>query len=274
MNAQQFAHIVKGRRCGLGWVAKCPSHGDRTPSLGIRKSKKGHVLLRCFAGCDTKDILAALGLSLGDLYLDEQREAWLAKKREAERLCPAIRKPAERKPLGKLEATYRYTDKFGELVAEKLRYEGKVFLWRKPKLTGGWEWKVDRATLPLYLLHEIAQAHTIYLVEGEKDADRLRAAIPVGKRGGIAVTTAPNGSKSWKPDYAQWFRDRKVWIIPDSDAPGMEYAAKAARDIAPQAAAVRIVSVAPAKDVSDYLLTHSLAELSVLMREAKLWRKP
>jgi len=50
------------------WSARCPAHEDRSPSLSIRELEDGRVLIHCFAGCETGDVLAALGLSFGDLF--------------------------------------------------------------------------------------------------------------------------------------------------------------------------------------------------------------
>jgi len=49
-----------GRRSGAGWVAKCPSHDDRRPSLSIAEGKGGRVLVRCFAGCPQAAVIEAL----------------------------------------------------------------------------------------------------------------------------------------------------------------------------------------------------------------------
>lgn len=264
MTAKQFADILRAKKHGGYWTAKCPAHEDKNPSLSIRQGKNGKVLIRCFSGCPTEAILQVMNLTFGDLYLEAEREAWLQKKREAEQRCPSIKTPAARKPIGPVEATYRYTDTHGELVAEKQRREGKVFLWRKPLIGGGWEWKVDRGFLPLYKLHEVVKAAVVVLVEGEKDADN------VGKLG-ICATTAPNGAKSWKPEYAALFAGKKVFIIPDCDKPGIEYSRTAGRQIAEYTHFVRIISVWPAKDVSDYLLTHTPAELLALMKAKPLW---
>lgn len=57
---------------GYGWQAQCPAHEDRSPSLSITPGDD-KVLVHCFAGCDTRDVLAALRLSFADLY-DEPRE--------------------------------------------------------------------------------------------------------------------------------------------------------------------------------------------------------
>jgi len=50
------------------WIAACPAHEDRAPSLSIRETDDGRVLLHDFAGCDIENVLAAMGLELRDLF--------------------------------------------------------------------------------------------------------------------------------------------------------------------------------------------------------------
>jgi hypothetical protein len=52
----------------LRWIAKCPAHLDKTPSLSVRADDDGRVLIHCFAGCATFDVLMAVGLDFGDLF--------------------------------------------------------------------------------------------------------------------------------------------------------------------------------------------------------------
>src|SRR5215471_7038347 len=52
---------------GNGFDACCPIHGDDNPSMSISEVD-GKFLLHCHVGCPTKDILAAVDLSLSDLY--------------------------------------------------------------------------------------------------------------------------------------------------------------------------------------------------------------
>jgi hypothetical protein len=57
------------RPAGPGrWIARCPAHPDRTPSLSIRELEDGRVLVHDFCGCLVGDVLAALGLTMGDLF--------------------------------------------------------------------------------------------------------------------------------------------------------------------------------------------------------------
>lgn len=55
------------------WAARCPSHGDRSPSLSIAEGADGRALLYCFSGCGVADILGALGLQAADLFPRDDR---------------------------------------------------------------------------------------------------------------------------------------------------------------------------------------------------------
>ena len=59
MTAETIVKALGGRKVGTGWMARCPAHDDRTPSLSIRESK-GKVLVRCHAGCEQRDVIVAL----------------------------------------------------------------------------------------------------------------------------------------------------------------------------------------------------------------------
>lgn len=59
MTGEAIARALGGRKVGQGWTARCPAHDDREPSLSIRDAN-GKVLVRCHAGCDQRDVIAAL----------------------------------------------------------------------------------------------------------------------------------------------------------------------------------------------------------------------
>ncbi len=52
------------------YLSRCPSHDDRSPSLAIKDGDDGRVLIHCFAGCETEDVLAAIGLTFSDVMPD------------------------------------------------------------------------------------------------------------------------------------------------------------------------------------------------------------
>lgn len=58
------------RSTSRGFVARCPGHGDKTPSLSLCEGQDGRILIRCFSGCSAEEITRALGLRLSDLFFD------------------------------------------------------------------------------------------------------------------------------------------------------------------------------------------------------------
>jgi hypothetical protein len=63
-----LSHLDGIRETGHGkYVARCPAHDDRSPSLAIKDCDDGRVLVHCFAGCETEDVLSAIGLTFSDV---------------------------------------------------------------------------------------------------------------------------------------------------------------------------------------------------------------
>src|SRR5271166_3415040 len=60
MSAEAIAKALGGRRAGAAWMARCPAHDDREPSLSIADAKNSKVLVRCHAGCEQERVIAAL----------------------------------------------------------------------------------------------------------------------------------------------------------------------------------------------------------------------
>jgi hypothetical protein len=62
-------HLDKVRKTGAGrWIARCPAHDDKSPSLAIRELDDGRVLIHCFSGCAAADVLNAVGLDFEALF--------------------------------------------------------------------------------------------------------------------------------------------------------------------------------------------------------------
>jgi DNA primase len=64
-----LSRLERVRKAGRGWTAKCPAHEDRTASMSITAGDDGRFLRHCFAGCSAADIVAALGMEIGDLFV-------------------------------------------------------------------------------------------------------------------------------------------------------------------------------------------------------------
>jgi len=59
----------KARQTGPdSWVACCPAHEDKNPSMTVRETPEGMVLVHCFAGCSLEDICGAVGVKVEDLF--------------------------------------------------------------------------------------------------------------------------------------------------------------------------------------------------------------
>jgi hypothetical protein len=67
MTGRQIAELIGARPSSSGWVARCPAHQDKNPSLSLRDDN-GRVLLHCFAGCTPEAVCSALGIRLSDLF--------------------------------------------------------------------------------------------------------------------------------------------------------------------------------------------------------------
>ena len=69
MNIETLLSYFDGvRETGYGkYVARCSAHDDRSPSLAISEGDGGRLLLHCWAGCETEDILSARGLTFADV---------------------------------------------------------------------------------------------------------------------------------------------------------------------------------------------------------------
>ena len=69
------SRLTKVRRHGTNkWMACCPAHDDKSPSLAISATPQGKILLKCFAGCEALDIVHSMGLELTDLFPDDYQE--------------------------------------------------------------------------------------------------------------------------------------------------------------------------------------------------------
>jgi hypothetical protein len=85
VTAETIADMLQARPTGHGrWIARCPAHPDRRPSLSIGQGEDGKVLVRCWTGCSTGDVLRALGLGWCDLFPTTQPVSLAERARIAE----------------------------------------------------------------------------------------------------------------------------------------------------------------------------------------------
>ena len=85
---------VRSRGTGR-WVARCPAHQDRTPSLSVREWERG-LLIHCFAGCSLDAIVAALGLTVQDLFYARHADPATIREGQQRRVAERWRHEARR----------------------------------------------------------------------------------------------------------------------------------------------------------------------------------
>jgi hypothetical protein len=93
MKAEALVGRLRGVRwCRDGWMALCPAHADKNPSLSIGE-QDGKVLLYCFAGCAVEAICAALRIRVSDLFVElgQRRKPEPSVVRDVQRRISALR---------------------------------------------------------------------------------------------------------------------------------------------------------------------------------------
>lgn len=195
------------KQCGDGqYMARCPCHDDRKQSLSIGRGEKG-VVLKCQAGCDTRDVIARVGIRPRDLFYDAET------------------KTTERP---QVVAIYEYPG-----GVQKLRRSDKSFTWRRPDGKGGWIYNRQGVPHSLYIAGTLT--NFVVVTEGEKDADNLH------RLGFDAVSGADGaGPGKWRREYTEQLRGCTVTIFPDNDAVGRAYAEETAAALHGVAARVRL----------------------------------
>lgn len=239
MEIENFLKYLKGvQKIGNRYMAKCPAHDDKNPSLSIAEGEDGRILLNCHAGCSTEKVLQAMGLAMRDLYPNNQRSSATSSKTPID-LRPKLPTITE---MRKIAAIYSYTDENGELLCQKVRYTPKFFSWRMSDGKGGWKYRRPENGMVLYRLPDVEQAvaehRPVWVVEGEKDVDTLCGY-------GFTATCSPDGAGhgKWKREYSEALKGADAVIIPDNDEIGLDFAQKTARSLRSTVGSVKIMDL-------------------------------
>ena len=259
------------------WNCKCPvahnhSNGDRNPSgrLWIDEST-GRLCWWCAKGCKWSEVIDATGTNKRDWFPPNPKfqgghVATLKHRKE---------------PMSKIVKTYDYCDEEGRLLYQVCRLEPKTFIQRRPhpmdrnewiySLSGGnfvkseGKWiasengalHLDEVKPVLYglpMLKHSKPEMPVLVVEGEKDADALRAL-------GFLATCNSGGAGKWRLGYGGTLTPRRVVVFPDRDEVGMSHACNiVASAIAFGCSSVRLIrhglgweGMPEHSDVSDWL---------------------
>lgn len=236
-------------------MVKCPAHDDGSASLHMAPGDKQPVVMTCHADCSRESILEAAGIDW-QAFMAPRVDSDISKATEE------IWTPVKGASGEWLTAShvYPYTDEEGVLLFEVLRIPEpggkKTFRQRhpNPEAKSGWEWNTNGIRKVLYCLPEVleakAEGRTIYLVEGEKDADTIRAT-------GETATTPPGGAgkAKWLDDYTEALTGAHVVIVSDADAPGRDHARGVHEILLEVAASVAVFEpMLGCKDVTDHFV--------------------
>src|SRR5690606_7373870 len=185
------------------WAALCPSHDDHKPSLTLTENATGVVLMHRHAGCQTVDVLAAVGLNIRDLYAYEiPSNSPIPKKRRQCWSTADAGMAGMRARFGNATATsYDYRSADGQHIGRICRFDldGKGTKEIRPLRLESGEWVEGgmHKPRPLYDLPGVISAERVIVVEGEKCADAI-------SQSGLFGTTSAQGAMSatgtdWKP---------------------------------------------------------------------------
>ena len=200
------------------YMVCCPLHTDKTPSMSVSVGDNGGIVMHCFScGEGAEAVCRHFGMAMSDLMGDGQKQQ--------RKLSPY------EESHGVFVCEYIYKDENGVTILAKERRRKtdgtKVFIQKVPSEPGAkfrWDFHVKKMLeargqkRPLYKLPELLKAvhggRTIFLCEGEKDVDTLRA------HGFAATTTVEGAGGKWADNYTESFDGAKiVLVIPDNDKP-------------------------------------------------------
>ena len=299
----------KGGR-NADFFISCPVHQEKTPSMHVswhQGATGGMVLLTCF-GCDANgaELAEALGLRLVDLFdvpLRERDRSISAPRRSSERRQSGQRRghlgrlpallpvpPARPEPEHQWQEVtrYPYTDAQGVVVQYVVREECAA-----PECVGGdgrhkrftqlFVTRPDRVVrrrpegfFPvLYRAPEVIAAiragETVWLMEGEKDADRAAAL-------GLAATTNAQGATSFPDDLVPELAGADLVVMLDRDEAGFARAVDLHDRLSPVVKRLRLLlprSLEEKSDFSDHLDSGATIEdlVEVTLTEARIWHE-
>lgn len=205
-------------------MVKCPCHDDNTQSLCVSE-KDGKILFNCFAGCRAEDIVHAIGLQMKDLF-------------------PKSNNHSTAKPPS--------TEYFYGNNLKKIRFynmEGgewkKSFCWKHKDSNGNWQKGRNGIKPPLYRQELLSSADgTVYIVEGEKDADTMNNKLNLPTVSPPDGATKGGNNKKWDERFNPLFKGLNVMIVPDNDEAGKNFARIIANELLPIAKSVKIINLA------------------------------
>ena len=239
----------------LQFTARCPAHDDNSPSLSITGTPTGNVLVYCHAGCNTTNIVEALGLTFTDLFAPDPD-----------------RKPATERDGSHYKGEYHYHDIDGTLLYRVVRYaydDGRKTFRQQAWRNGTWAHTLQGTQTVLYNWPQVQRAITegrpIWIVEGEKDVENLMFAGPYTPTCNPGGADNGTGRKFTPTMVAALDHAQTIVICIDNDQPGEQHGRYLYNILANPNRRVIVYRPTHGKDISDHLKTgHTIDELELL----------
>lgn len=210
-----LSRLQKVEESGSGaWMACCPAHDDKGPSLSIKSTADGKILLKCFAGCELGAVVGAMGLEVKDLF-------------------PAKPEPVKKaRVYPKVTAVYDYHAADGAMVYQVLRKDDKSFSQRVPnpdfdaknkesKANPRWLYGRTRFGVGAMIfrlprvLATAAKGGVVFVAEGEKDVLTLEGL-------GLVATCNSGGVGKWEHGFSAHLKGCKAVVILADNDPGKD----------------------------------------------------
>jgi hypothetical protein len=266
---ENLVERLKAKRSGNGWIAKCPAHDDRKPSLCINEGSDGRALIKCQAGCSTDDVLAALGMTYRNLFPAQFSHVPSAP-RSVSQLRPATSQSvndflSKQECLRAIEmaVTLRNMPGLCERVAQARGWKPETIRelslepslgWHEGKLAFIYEtgvklrWRQQGERIVRWAFGKpwlwrgsyINIDTSIYLCEGETDAISL---IDAGlESDGRTIAVALPSATTFNERWAAFFAGREVVLVFDADRAGEQANIRVSRLLQPQVASLKQIN--------------------------------
>jgi len=227
------------------WKALCPAHNDRNPSLSVSAGIEKDTVLHCHAGCDFNDITKVLLKRVKKLeedYYYQDKNKFI---------------------IGRVRRVYddNGNKNFYQQTAEKPNIDPNAIVWKNGSNA---DFKNTPYRLP-EVLEAIKAGRRVFVVEGEKDANRLFSE-------GEIATCNSQGAGKWSTAHSRALKGcKRVFVIADNDDTGIKHAWKVHDELENIVTKVTVHRSPFTKDISDHLdFGHKLREIEEIDKPAPI----
>jgi hypothetical protein len=280
--------LKKTKRTASGWVACCPSHDDRNPSMAISTGDDGRILLRCFAGCRTDDICSELGITVSDLFDDngrgiDHKGRFVSKQTSSKAVSIDFGKLAEQYRAGSngeiskaaagLGVSVESLERLGagwdgQAITFPMMDSDRRIIGIRRRFPDGRKLAVKESQSGLFIPSDLPESGAVYFTEGPSDC----AAVLSMGLAAIGRPSAADGAELVK-GFCERSGIGSAVIVGDNDEPGRNGAERLAVGLLDTVSDIRIVyPLEPHKDIRGEFQAGKLPAALLLDRAAKAER--